>query len=224
MATKASRSNSQEAHRIMLGEKINELLNLIHLMVRCGVESEVHTVDTRVPGGKPEGQPLTNIDLPPQPPSKPEENEDRFAKKVSKGDSKVEDLKQKDKLTFGLNSFGRINFSNMSWFPNLTVPHEFKIPKFKKFSGNKDPMLHLQMYCETMTPYAENEPLWIMTFQESLSDHAVAWFLQQEEITHWKGLTDDFLAQSRFNTESTPDYLDLQRIVKESEEALVPWD
>jgi hypothetical protein len=93
MATEASRSNSQEAPRIMLGEKINELLNLIHLMVRCGAESEVHTVDTRVPRGKPEGQPLTNTDLPPQPPSKPEDNEDRFAKKVSKGDSKVEDLK-----------------------------------------------------------------------------------------------------------------------------------
>jgi hypothetical protein len=37
-------------------------------------------------------------------------------------------------------------------------------------------------------------------------------------------LTDDFLAQYRFNIESTPDYLDLQRIMKESEEALVPWD
>ena len=143
MTIEASGSDSQEACRIMLGEKLNELLNLVHLMLKYGVENEVQTADTGVPRGEPEGQQLTNTDLPPKPPPKLEDNEDQFAKKVSKVDSKIEDLKQKDKLTLGLNSFGRTNFSNMSWFPNLTVPHEFNIPKFEKFNGNEDPMLHL---------------------------------------------------------------------------------
>ncbi len=93
MAAEASESDSQEARRIILGEKLNELLNLVHLMVKCGVENEVQTVDTEVPKGKLEGQPLINTDLPPQSPPKPEENEYQFAKKVSKVDSKIEDLK-----------------------------------------------------------------------------------------------------------------------------------
>uniref|UniRef100_A0A2N9F447 Retrotransposon gag domain-containing protein n=1 Tax=Fagus sylvatica TaxID=28930 RepID=A0A2N9F447_FAGSY len=76
------------------------------------------------------------------------------------------------------------------------------------------------MYCETMAPYAGNEPLLIMTFQESLSSHVAAWFLQLEEITHWKGLTVAFLAQYLFNTESTLDYLDLQGMERKSGEAL----
>uniref|UniRef100_A0A2N9E400 Uncharacterized protein n=1 Tax=Fagus sylvatica TaxID=28930 RepID=A0A2N9E400_FAGSY len=196
MTIEASRSDSQEAYRIMLGEKLNELLNLVHLMLKYGAENEVQTADTGVPRGEPEGQPLTNTDLPPKPPPKFEDNEDQFAKKVSKVDSKSEDLKQKDKLTLGLNSFSRTNFSNMSWFPNLIVTHEFNIPKFEKFNGNEDPTLHLQMYCGTMAPYAGNERLLIMTFQESLSSHAA----------------------------SCTDCLDLQRMERISEEALVPRD
>ena len=224
MAAEASKSDSQEARRIILGEKLNELLNLVHLMVKCGVENEVQTVDTEVPKGKLEGQPLTNTDLPPQSPPKPEENEYQFAKKVSKVDSKIEDLKQKDKFTLSLNSIGSTNFSSMSWFPNLTVPHGFKTPEFEKFSGNGDHVLHLQMYCETMAPYGGNEPFFIMTFQESLSNHVTTWFLQLKGITHWKGLTDAFLAQYFFNTESAPDCLDLQRMERKSGEALDPGD
>jgi hypothetical protein len=81
MAAEASGSDSQEARRIMLGEKLNELLNLVHLMVKCGAENEVQTNDTGVPRGKPEGQPLTNTDLPPQPPPKPEDNEDSLPRR-----------------------------------------------------------------------------------------------------------------------------------------------
>ena len=222
MATEASKLDSQEARRIMLGEKLDELLKLVHFMVKCGAKNKVQTTDTKVFSGKPERQPLIDTDSPPQPPQKLEDNEDQFAKKVSKVDSKIEDLKQKDKLTLGLNSFGRTDFSNMSWFPNLILPHGFKTPQFEKFSGNGDHMLHLQMYCETMAPYAGNEPLLIMIFQESLSGHVAAWFLQLEEITYWKGLENAFLAQYHFNTESVPDYLDLQRMERESKEALFP--
>ena len=73
----------------MLGEKLNELLNLVHLMVKCGAENEVQAADTEVPRGKPKGQPLTDTDSPP----KPRDNEDQFTKKVSKVNSKIEDLK-----------------------------------------------------------------------------------------------------------------------------------
>ena len=75
MITEASGSDSQEACRIMLGEKLNELFNLVHLMVKCGAKNEVQTADTEVSRGKPKGQPLTNTALPPQAPPKPKDNE-----------------------------------------------------------------------------------------------------------------------------------------------------
>ncbi len=78
------------------------------------------------------------------------------------------------------------------------------------------------MYCERMAPYARNEPFLIMIFQKSLSGYAAAWFLQLEEITHWKGLENAFLAQYHFNTEFVPNCLDLQRMERKSREALFP--
>ena len=81
-------------------------------MVKCGVENKVQIADIGLPRGKLEEQPLTITDLPLQPPPKPEDNENQFAKMISKVDSKIEDLKQKDMLPLGLNSF--TNFSNMS--------------------------------------------------------------------------------------------------------------
>ena len=61
-----------------------------------------------------------------------------------------------------------------------------------------------------------------MKFQESLSSHIVASFLQLKEITHFLDLTDAFLAQYRFNTESTLDCLHLQRMERKRREALDP--
>ena len=59
----------------MLGEKLNKLFTLVHLMVKCGAENEVQTSDIGVPGGKPEEQQLTNTNLLPQSSPKPEDNE-----------------------------------------------------------------------------------------------------------------------------------------------------
>uniref|UniRef100_A0A2N9IB24 Uncharacterized protein n=1 Tax=Fagus sylvatica TaxID=28930 RepID=A0A2N9IB24_FAGSY len=50
------------------------------------------------------------------------------------------------------------------WFPNMTMPPKFKALEFEKYNGRGDPMIHLQMYCRKMAPYADNEPLLIQTF------------------------------------------------------------
>uniref|UniRef100_A0A2N9HII0 Retrotransposon gag domain-containing protein n=1 Tax=Fagus sylvatica TaxID=28930 RepID=A0A2N9HII0_FAGSY len=121
-------------------------------------------------------------------------------------------------LIQGLNSFGNTDFSSMSWFPNMTVPPKFKAPEFEKYNGRGDPMIHLQMYCRKMAPYADNEPLLIQTFQDTLTGNAAEWYSQLKKISHWKELADTFLAQYGFNSQIAPDRFDLQRMEKKSNE------
>jgi hypothetical protein len=106
----------------------------------------------------------------------------------------------------------------MSWFPNMTVPPKFKAPEFEKYNGRGDPMIHLQMYCRKMAPYADNEPLLIQTFQDTLTGNAAEWYSQLKKISHWKELADTFLAQYGFNSQIAPDRFDLQRMEKKSNE------
>jgi hypothetical protein len=127
-------------------------------------------------------------------------------------------LEEKIRLIQGLNSFGNTDFSSMSWFPNMTVPPKFKAPEFEKYNGRGDPMIHLQMYCRKMAPYADNEPLLIQTFQDTLTGNAAEWYSQLKKISHWKELADTFLAQYGFNSQIAPDRFDLQRMEKKSNE------
>jgi hypothetical protein len=77
---------------------------------------------------------------PPRPPTPPKPEG-----KDSQIDSKIDSLEEKIRLMQGLNSFRNTDFSNMSWFPNMTVPPKFKAPEFEKYNGRGDPMIHLQM-------------------------------------------------------------------------------
>uniref|UniRef100_A0A2N9J865 Uncharacterized protein n=1 Tax=Fagus sylvatica TaxID=28930 RepID=A0A2N9J865_FAGSY len=138
--------------------------------------------------------------------------------KTPKLDSKIDSLEEKIRLIQGLNSFGNTDFSSMSWFPNMTVPPKFKAPEFEKYNGRGDPMIHLQMYCRKMAPYADNEPLLIQTFQDTLTGNAAEWYSQLKKISHWKELADTFLAQYGFNSQIAPDRFDLQRMEKKSNE------
>uniref|UniRef100_A0A2N9IJ07 Uncharacterized protein n=1 Tax=Fagus sylvatica TaxID=28930 RepID=A0A2N9IJ07_FAGSY len=74
----------------------------------------------------------------------------------------------------------------------------YRAPEFEKYNGRGDPMIHLQMYCRKMAPYADNEPLLIQTFQDTLTGNAAEWYSQLKKISHWKELADTFLAQYGF--------------------------
>uniref|UniRef100_A0A2N9HSQ0 Retrotransposon gag domain-containing protein n=1 Tax=Fagus sylvatica TaxID=28930 RepID=A0A2N9HSQ0_FAGSY len=161
---------------------------------------------------EPEGHSNTNA-TPPRPPTPPKPEG-----KDSQLDSKIDSLEEKIRLIQGLNSFGNTDFSSMSWFPNMTVPPKFKAPEFEKYNGRGDPMIHLQMYCRKMAPYADNEPLLIQTFQDTLTGNAAEWYSQLKKISHWKELADTFLAQYGFNSQIAPDRFDLQRMEKKSNE------
>jgi hypothetical protein len=53
------------------------------------------------------------MDPPPQPPLKPEDSENQYAKRVSQINRKIEDLEEKVHVIWGLSSFENIDFANM---------------------------------------------------------------------------------------------------------------
>jgi hypothetical protein len=206
--------SEQEIRMVALERKFDELLSFVQLIAKRNTEDENQRKEDDKDTGEaePEGHSNTNA-TPPRPPTPPKPEG-----KDSQLDSKIDSLEEKIRLIQGLNSFGNTDFSSMSWFPNMTVPPKFKAPEFEKYNGRGDPMIHLQMYCRKMAPYADNEPLLIQTFQDTLTGNAAEWYSQLKKISHWKELADTFLAQYGFNSQTAPDRFDLQRMEKKSNE------
>jgi hypothetical protein len=204
--------SEQEIRMVALERKFDELLSFVQLIAKRNTDDENQRKedDKDTSEAEPEGHSNTNA-TPPRPltPPKPEGKDSQL-------DSKIDSLEEKIRLIQGLNSFGNTDFSSMSWFPNMTVPPKFKAPEFEKYNGRGDPMIHLQMYCRKMAPYADNEPLLIQTFQDTLTGNAAEWYSQLKKISHWKELADTFLAQYGFNSQIAPDRFDLQRMEKKS--------
>uniref|UniRef100_A0A2N9GD11 RNase H type-1 domain-containing protein n=1 Tax=Fagus sylvatica TaxID=28930 RepID=A0A2N9GD11_FAGSY len=205
--------SEQEIRMVALERKFDELLSFVQLIAKRNPDDENQRKedDRDANNEEPEGHSNANTTPPPPTPPKPEGKDSQL-------DSKIDSLEEKIRLMQGLNSFGNTDFSSMSWFPNMTMPPKFKAPEFEKYNGRGDPMIHLQMYCRKMAPYADNEPLLIQTFQDTLTGHAAEWYSQLKKISHWKELADTFLAQYGFNSQIALDRFDLQRMEKKSNE------
>ena len=205
--------SEQEIRMVALERKFDELLSFVQLIAKQNPDNENQRKedDRDTHKGELEGHSNTNATPPPLTPPKPDGKDSQL-------DSKIDNLGEKIRLMQGLNSFGNTDFSSMSWFPNMTMPPKFKAPEFEKYNGRGDPMIHLQMYCRKMAPYADNEPLLIQTFQDTLTGHATEWYSQLKKISHWKELADTFLAQYGFNSQIALDRFDLQRMEKNSNE------
>ena len=60
----------------------------------------------------------------------------------------------------------------LSLVPDVVIPPNFKMPKFKKYDGTKCLENHLAMYCNKMARHAYNEDLLIHVFYDSLTGTA----------------------------------------------------
>ena len=188
--TSGLRPSEQEIRMVTLERKFDELLSFVQLIAKQNPDNDNRRREEDRDAnneGEPEGH--SNANATPPPPTPP-----KLEGKDSQLDSKIDSLEEKIRLMQGLNSFGNTDFSSMSWFPNMTMPPKFKAPEFEKYNGRGDPMIHLQMYCQKMAPYADNESLLIQTFQDTLTGHAAEWYSQLKKIPHWKELADTFLA------------------------------
>jgi hypothetical protein len=66
-----------------------------------------------------------------------------------------------------------ISFQNLCPFPNVMLPKNFKLPEFKKYSGEGCPMSRLRVYCGDMVSLKSNDQLLIHYFQKSLTSPAL---------------------------------------------------
>uniref|UniRef100_A0A2N9FA28 RNase H type-1 domain-containing protein n=1 Tax=Fagus sylvatica TaxID=28930 RepID=A0A2N9FA28_FAGSY len=107
--------------------------------------------------------------------------------------------------------------------PHVLVPQhdgatQVQGPGVRKIQWERRPHDPSANVLPKMAPYADNEPLLIQTFQDTLTGNAAEWYSQLKKISHWKELADTFLAQYGFNSQIAPDRFDLQRMEKKSNE------
>uniref|UniRef100_A0A2N9HRE3 Retrotransposon gag domain-containing protein n=1 Tax=Fagus sylvatica TaxID=28930 RepID=A0A2N9HRE3_FAGSY len=181
--------SEQEIRMVALERKFDELLSFVQLIAKRNTEDENQRKEDDKDTSEAEPEGHSNTNAtPPRPPTPP--------KPEGKG---------LPAWTARLIAWRRRSGS-------------YRAPEFEKYNGRGDPMIHLQMYCRKMAPYADNEPLLIQTFQDTLTGNAAEWYSQLKKISHWKELADTFLAQYGFNSQIAPDRFDLQRMEKKSNE------
>ncbi|GKV32766.1 hypothetical protein SLEP1_g41347 [Rubroshorea leprosula] len=98
------------------------------------------------------------------------EDEDKAIK------AKVQLMEETLKSMQGVQTNKPVDISSLCFFPNIQLPHKFKLPEFDKYNGTSCPYAHLTMYCRKMAPYANDEKVMIHYFQDSLTGPADAWF------------------------------------------------
>ncbi|KAL3744925.1 hypothetical protein ACJRO7_014090 [Eucalyptus globulus] len=136
-----------------------------------------------------------------------EENNKRFAK-----------LKEKLKA---IQEYETNMIEDLSQYTKMDFPEKFKVPDFAKYDGTVDPKVHLKYYLNRMGCYAQNTPLLIQTFQESLSGPALQLYilLEPKKMEKWEELAEAFVLQYKYNIEIAPKRKVLTRTEKRRNES-----
>ncbi|RDX92396.1 hypothetical protein CR513_25483, partial [Mucuna pruriens] len=90
--------------------------------------------------------------------------------------------------------------------PDVVLPTDFKIPKFKKYRGSSCPHVHLAMYYRKMASYIHQDKMLVHCFQDSLTGAALSWYVNLEKgrVKMWKDLAEAFLCQYKYNKDMAP--------------------
>jgi hypothetical protein len=73
-----------------------------------------------------------------------------------------------------------------------------------------------------MSIYPMDHRFWIMVFQETLTDSALAWYFTKklDSYTTFKELATDFLSYYSFNIEMAPTISDLRKLIRQPREPI----
>ncbi|XP_075086507.1 uncharacterized protein LOC142169173 [Nicotiana tabacum] len=130
-------------------------------------------------------------------------------------------LEQSLKNMQGLSSQKSVSYSDLCVFPNVHLPVSFKMLKFEKYDGHRDPVAHLKRYCNQLRAVVGTQDLLMAYFGESLTGIAFEWYMDQD-ITHWHVWDDmarDFVRQFQYNTDIAPDRNSLSILKKKTTES-----
>ncbi|XP_030470873.1 uncharacterized protein LOC115689043 [Syzygium oleosum] len=110
---------------------------------------------------------------------------------------------------------------DLSRYAQMSFPEKFKIPDFTKYDRTEDPKIHLKYYLNRMVRYAQNVPLMVQTFQESLTGPALQWYVlsEPEKFEKWEELAEAFILQYKYNSEIAPTREMLTRTEKKRSES-----
>lgn len=120
----------------------------------------------------------------------------------------------------GPNTF-ELEAADMCLVPMIKILAKFKVPAFEKYQGNTCPKTHVRSYCRKMAAYSGDEKLLIHFFQDSLSGASLEWYMQLERshVRSWRELTEAFLKHYQYNTDMSPNRMQLQSLTQKSEES-----
>ncbi|XP_077250561.1 uncharacterized protein LOC143889991 [Tasmannia lanceolata] len=95
----------------------------------------------------------------------------------------------------------KIDMSELSIFPGITLPPKFKIPNFAKYDGSGSPRSHLKMYINALEQYGLNSQQMAKLFQMSLSGVACKWFLTLDSAytKTWEDIVEKFIEQFSYD-------------------------
>ena len=121
----------------------------------------------------------------------------------------------------GGGNYAFADMSELCLVPNVVIPPKFKVPDFDKYKGTTYPKNHLKMYCRKMGAYAKDEKLLMHFFQESLVGVAITWYtnLEPSWLHSWKDLMVAFIRQYQYNSDMTPDRMQLHNMCKKDNES-----
>ncbi|PHT25060.1 hypothetical protein CQW23_35292 [Capsicum baccatum] len=84
----------------------------------------------------------------------------------------------------GLGGYISVSYKDLCMFPGVNLPLSFKMPKFEKYDGHGDPVVHLRRYCNQLRSAGGKEELLMAYFSESFSGLDSKWFVDQD-IDRW---------------------------------------
>ncbi|PKI55744.1 hypothetical protein CRG98_023876 [Punica granatum] len=73
-------------------------------------------------------------------------------------DRRLKRIEEAMKSMHGLRHQRGLSYEDLCLFSQMSRPQKFKVPKFKKYNGIRNPMVHFRLYLAKMDPYKENEP------------------------------------------------------------------
>ncbi|XP_077222029.1 uncharacterized protein LOC143855862 [Tasmannia lanceolata] len=95
----------------------------------------------------------------------------------------------------------KIDMSEFSIFPGVTLPSKFKVPDFVKYDGSGSPRSHLKMFINSLEQYGLNSQQMVKLFKMSLSGVATKWFLTLDSAytKTWEEIVEKFIEQLSYD-------------------------
>jgi len=134
---------------------------------------------------------------------------------------KLDWIEERIRAIEGGEDYGFADMEDLCLVPDVVILPKFKVPDFDKYKGTTCPKNHMKMYCRKMGAYAKDEKLLMHFFQESLTGEAITWYtnLKPSQVHSLKDLMVAFIRKYRYNSDMTPDRMQLQNMCKKENES-----